>query len=396
LQVGLWCAHLAEINAEPFPPETIAALRRGVEFLAALTDPQTGAVPNFGANDGAQVFPLTTCAFGDYRPTLALASATLTTAPQPDGPWQEAALWFGGPPPEAAPNRTAAAPREFPDSGLHLVSGRRASALIRAAHFRSRPGHADQLHLDLRWRGREVVCDAGSFLYAGHPPWDNGLALAEAHNTLRIDGEEPMRRAGPFLWLDWAQARVIGRWVSPASRLEVFAAEHTGYLRLGIIHRRTLARAKDNLWLVVDDVIGAGSHTATLPWLMPDDPLATLEANTQSLLLSDADVSLRVETADPRARVRRSLYRQGHAIAGEIPRHSSEVWGWRSPTYAVREPALSFVAETTGALPLRLISWFLFDGARRAPLQTEWAPPGEGLCAIRSLSYAGETLQIAT
>jgi hypothetical protein len=107
-------------------------------------------------------------------------------------------------------------------------------------------------------------------------------------------------------------------------------------------------------------------------------------------------MSLRVETAAPGARVRCALHRKGLRIAGDIIRYPSPIWGWRSPTYALREPALSFVAEIVGPLPLRLISWFMFAGVRRAPLQATWAAPGEGTCALRSLTYNAETLQIGS
>jgi hypothetical protein len=129
---------------------------------------------------------------------------------------------------------------------------------------------------------------------------------------------------------------------------------------------------------------------------MPDDPTAALETDSRCLRLSAIEASLRVEAANPAARVRRSLYRQGEMIAGDILRYPSPVWGWRSPTYAVREPALSLAAEIAGSLPLRLISWFMFDGVRRAPLRVEWAVPGGGLCALRSITHEGETLQIGS
>ena len=81
-------------------------------------------------------------------------------------------------------------------------------AYLRAARFTGRPGHADQLHLDLWWCGLNVAQDAGTYLYNAPPPWDNALARSEVHNTLVVNGLEQMTRAGRFLYLERAQARV--------------------------------------------------------------------------------------------------------------------------------------------------------------------------------------------
>jgi hypothetical protein len=393
LQAGLWCARLADINGEPLPPEPLACLRRAAEFLAALTDPKTGAAPNFGANDGAQILPLTACDFADQRPTLHLAAVTLGLSPQAPGPWQEASIWFGAPRPDGAQPSDEAPRSDFENAGIYLARGDQASALLRAARFTSRPSHSDQLHVDLRWRGQAIAIDAGSYLYAAPPPWDNGLALTAAHNTLRLDGEEPMQRAGPFLWLQWAQARVLGRWSSPGGALEALAAEHVGYRRLGAVHRRTLVRAGDDLWLVADDLTGAVRRAATLTWLLPDFPSASLDANTLRLHSPAVGLSLQIEAAGSEADVRCALYRMGQLIDGHAPHLPSETWGWRSPTYALREPALTFVAEIEGQLPYRLITWFAFAAAQRQMLQVEWAAPGDELCALRSLTFRGDQLR---
>jgi hypothetical protein len=82
-------------------------------------------------------------------------------------------------------------------------------AYLRLAHFKSRPGHADQLHLDLWWRGMNIAMDAGTFSYNNPPPWDNALSTTHVHNTITINGKDQMTRAGQFLWLDWAQAAVV-------------------------------------------------------------------------------------------------------------------------------------------------------------------------------------------
>ena len=93
-------------------------------------------------------------------------------------------------------------------------------ALIRAGRYTRRPFQADQLHVDLWWQGINLARDAGTYLYNGPPPWNNGLAGTAVHNTVTVDHHDQMRRAGRFLWVDWAQAsgRVYSRRVRALRR----------------------------------------------------------------------------------------------------------------------------------------------------------------------------------
>ena len=404
LQAGLWAARLAELNAEPLPVPALDALRRASGFLDALTDRQNGRAPNLGPNDGAQILPLTTCPFDDHRPTLQMARAFFAQPALPPGPWDEACFWLSLAPttapitghgPESALQPPAGS---FPQAGLHFLRGHSSQAALRCAHFSSRPGHSDQLHLDLWWHGMNIARDAGSYFYKAPHPWDNALAAAVAHNTLLVDGLEPMSRAGRFLWLGWDQGVLLGRWRAESGRLEVFAAEHDGYRRLGLSHRRTVARVGDDLWLVVDDLLGKGEHTARGCWLLPDWPSPVLKGERLSLGLSQGYLVLQVEAPGDLMSapiIRQGVYRAGTLIAGEGLPNPCPIWGWYSPTYAFKEAALSLVSEISGPLPLRLLTWLSLGEARGAALAVEWSSPGIGPAAFSRLDLEGEHLEIA-
>jgi hypothetical protein len=119
----------------------------------------------------------------------------------------------------------------------------------------NRPGHADQLHLDLWWRGQNIALDAGTYLYNAAPPWDNALARSLVHNTVTVNGLDQMTRAGRFLWLDWAQASRISRKQAEDGSWERGVAEHTGYRKLGVAHRRVVTAYRENRWLVEDSLL---------------------------------------------------------------------------------------------------------------------------------------------
>ena len=96
LQIALFIDHLLHIKADlSWPPATLDRLRAATQWLWALTDPQSGKVPNLGANDGAYLFPLTQQTFEDYRPVVdAAAKAFLNYDVYRQPELSEMADWF--------------------------------------------------------------------------------------------------------------------------------------------------------------------------------------------------------------------------------------------------------------------------------------------------------------
>ncbi len=417
LQTALWALRLARQAGQPFPRKSRLRLAAATNWLLALTDPQTGRVPNLGANDGAYLFPATVCPYEDYRPVLQAASLAFLGAPAfAPGPWDEMSEWFrvGGPQPKAEVLKGRAGarhaglegrdlhppawekPGEFPGEGLAASmppakedrrrSTRTASrepspspglpliirhgslashAYLRAARFNHRPGHADQLHVDLWWQGLNIALDPGTYLYNARPPWQNALASAFHHNTLTINGQDQMTPAGRFLYVDWAQARLLER--TSAS----ITAEHDGYERkLGLIHRRALG-AVDGGWRVRDSVLPAGrSKRLRFQGSPSPDPLFSICVHW---LLPDWSWRLEddiLQVRSPRGWVRLAvscpsiaasdvrLVRAGERLHGSGSARPTH--GWFSPTYGIKEPALSFAIVFRGRVPCEIdSSWSL-------------------------------------
>jgi hypothetical protein len=336
LQLALWARLLGRRLEAPLADAVNERAAAATQWLRKLVDPDSGRTANLGPNDGAYILPLTVQPFADYRPVLQAASrafrAGYTFAP---GAWDEMSLWF-----DLEDKGQANS-----DKGQHPVRLRGANswAYLRAAHFENRPGHADQLHLDLCWRGHNLARDAGSYRYNAPPPWDNALAGTAVHNTVTINGRDQMTRAGRFLWLDWAQAHVLEVGAKRAS------AEHDGYRRLGLIHRRSVAVDGDQ-WTVRDEVLGREQTvTARLHWLLPDWPWALEGGRLQLTSPEGETIALSIKAAG----AQNTLVRAGERLAGELD--FPPILGWYSPTYDLKEPALSFIAEVRGKAPLEFI-----------------------------------------
>lgn len=241
-------------------------------------------------------------------------------------------------------------------------------AYVRAVRFNARPGHADQLHVDLWWRGLNLAQDPGTYFYNAPPPWDNALAGSVVHNTVTIDGQDQMYRAGRFLWLDWAQARVTSYGKASDGSFERLVAQHNGYRRLGVTHQRAVEWQAGN-WLVTDDLLPADDRggmlkvvTARLHWLLPDWPWQiSYEETGQGMVVEikspKGKIHLLLRGKTPSsgdAGLKLQLVRAGEPVYGEGT--VSPILGWYSPTYSMKIPALSLIATMENRPPFGFVT----------------------------------------
>jgi len=357
LQLALWMQTLTQLpGAAPLPQATLSRLASATNWLWALTDPKTGRVPNLGSNDGAHIMPLSGQPFHDYRPVVQAAARAFLGKPLfPPGPWDELSTWLSLP-----SENTLDVPLPQPQAAdMPRLENAQSRAFMHTAHFSDRPSHADQLHVDLWWQSENIALDAGTYAYNAPPPWDNPLSASSIHNTLTINGQDQMLRAGRFLWLNWAQAQRIEERHDADGHLLGLTAQHDGFCRLGFIHRRTLTALQNGDWCV-DDLLTPtykklpkSPNKARLSWLLPDWPWS-FEGNTLALKSPLGKVLLTVKGAEHIA-----LVRSGKCIYGNM--NPQPFWGWHSPTYGVKLPALMLIAEKQAYVKLFFTSLFHFD-----------------------------------
>ncbi len=367
LQLGLWAKTIEKGIGDPISNAIKEKLAAATEWLGTLLDEESGRVPNLGPNDGAYIFPLSVLPFEDYRPTLQAASlAFQDKATLKVGIWDEMALWLEmktpSPPSSGTARADAALSRALKqnNSPIRLV-GKYTWAYFRAAEFKERPGHADQLHLDIWWRGLNVAQDAGSYLYIAPAPWDNALASARVHNTVTVNEHEPMTRAGRFLWLDWAQTRILSQKRTKEDRLITATAQHDGYSKLGVLHRREMTW-NVNRWVATDHLLPTKEtekeFRVRLHWLLPD---WDWQIDSQKLRIEspygEIEIAVDVSVGDL---VELKLFREGMLVHGSG--EGDAIMGWASPTHGVKVAALSFVADAKGPLPITMTSAWTFPG----------------------------------
>ncbi len=359
LQSYAWAIRLGDVCGRPFSAEVQDRYRRAAQFLYQLTDAQSGRAPNYGSNDGAVLFRLDSCAFADHRPTLALACwLSEKRRLYPPGAQDESMLWLCGEEPFAEEvDPPARIDLAASSGGYYTLRAGETWGMIRCAEYRDRPAQADMLHLDLWWRGANIVADPGTYSYNSPSPWNNGLSGTGAHNTVQVDGLDQMTRGPRFTWFHWNRGRVIRRWVDETGSLKLFEGEHDGYEhQLDLVHRRALMLVDGRLWIVVDDVKGAGAHQVSAHWLFPEAQIRSRSNRSFNLCSAVGDFTV-------------SFF--NFPLGGEQADMTFEVvqgagdslYGWFSSRYFQKEPALGIVAASHCHLPARIVTLISFDAA---------------------------------
>ena len=369
----LWAVRLGDAVGRPFSPALRGRLAKSADLLYQLQDEATGRLPNYGHHDGALVLPLDNGDARDYRSALQAAHyLTDGTRLYPDGPWDEALFWLFGPEAVRAPvDSRARVDLRAGEGGYHTLRGAGGFAFVHCGPFKDRPSQSDLLHVDLWWRGQNVAIDAGTYSYNAPAPWDVGLSSAACHNTVTVDGVDPMRRAGKFLWVPRVEGVDAGRRVSKRGGLACWEGWHDGYARrLGsfVRHRRALLRVGGEHWVVVDDLDARGPHRYRLHWLLNDWPHArSFRPDSAGGGDGGAFASVALDTPAGPYAVRLGTF-QGRAEASVVRADPEGPRGWHSPAYLKREPALS-VALTRDARSARF--WTVFGPSGYAATTTD-------------------------
>jgi asparagine synthase (glutamine-hydrolysing) len=379
MQVYLLATAFARANRDKVPASWLGAMERSLDFLYAHQNEHDGRLPNYGANDGSRPIPLASADFGDFRPVLqALSVATRGERIYPTGPWDETSLWLFGPEtaklPLRSPTRTSVS---FAHTGHHVL---RADTVGNFGSFRcgtiiDRFSQIDMLHLDVWWRGQNVLVDGGSFRYNGANRWHNHFVRTESHNTVKVDGKDQMVHFRQFKTLYWTQANLLR--FEDTVEWTLVEGEHYGYQRdRGCTHRRSVLFVKDDLWVVADTLIGAGKHEATLQWLGGEFPWK-LDDRAACMTLQTPEGPFRVQVLDEEA----APIPGATIVTGQ----DSPPRGWLARYYGRKVAIPSLVLKVASALPMTLVSVLSGQNATPRMLPTgEWeVATGTGVVRFR-------------
>lgn len=168
----------------------------------------SGNMPNYGSNDGALIFPVTSCNYRDFRPVINSVYALITGKQlYGSGKYQEELIWFADKKLENYKMQDILRQSsQFSNAGLYTLRNKKSWAMIVLNEYHSRPAHLDQLHFDLWIDNQNVLCDAGTYSYASE--LGRTLIQNESHNTVQITGVRQMNTYGPFMIYDWTHSKI--------------------------------------------------------------------------------------------------------------------------------------------------------------------------------------------
>ncbi len=327
-----WAIQLGRINGRELSNALVESVGRATSWLGQFVNADNGRVPNYGANDGANVLPLSCSDYLDYRPTLQAAEATCNMASQlAPGSWSEKTLWLTG----RVPTNSAKTTKEdrwiAKTGGYYVMRGPNSLLMTRATCYRDRPGQCDQLHIDLWIAGFNILRDAGSFRYFHEDPLiKNYFYSVAAHNTIQIGNLEQMTKGPNFLWFNWPQASAF----FDEGELRCNATFTTA---AGYSHFRNVSRDRDS-YTVVDSTESGEAFTAR--WrLAPELEWRQLDATSFSTQLPELG-SLRLKFESD----------------SDLPIKVSLTQSWESLYYAEKTPCPAIeVTNPSGSLTTRVM-----------------------------------------
>ncbi len=145
-------------------------------------------------------------------------------------------------------------------------------------------GHADGLSFILHYRGNPVLVDPGTFVYNASPFWRRYFRSSTAHNTIRIDGKDPVEPLETF------------RWSSPLKieQEPPISGERWRLLRGAVfwgrfVHRRFLIHVMGEGIIVLDHVDGTGEHE--LEWRVHFEPGWTVRQEASDSLTAELETN---------------------------------------------------------------------------------------------------------
>lgn len=342
IQTYTWSLRLGQLNDDVFDQRLQERLRQSVLFLYSNQDRYTGRLPNYGNNDGTLLLPLSCSEYLDYRPQLNAMNYVLCEHRlYPEGWHDEDLLWLCGRDALKAPvKQPEFVSSSFETGGYYTIRTQDSFAMIRCASYRDRPMQADMLHLDLWWKGYNILCDAGTFSYNTASDWIGYFSGTCSHNTISINAKDQMDKGARFLWYNWTKSKKIQSFQQKG--IQYFEGEHYGYHPL--IHRRTVIQFQD-VWVVIDDVKGRFGEE---PCEVSQHWLFEVEAD----LLPGLTVKLNTAAGGWSLQVLDGRGGQGKLYYGE----ETPPRGWRSLYYGVKDPCHQFIRTLSALEATRLVT----------------------------------------
>jgi uncharacterized heparinase superfamily protein len=121
--------------------------------------------------------------------------------------------------------------------------------------------HNSRMSFELFAYDKSFIIDPGAYIYTADKEMRNLFRSTKYHNTVVVDGEEQNRFDEDALFAMGFDATVkVNRWLV-TENCDLLDAEHNGYSRLNVVHRRQIYFNKEEkYWVIKDMLTGEGGY----------------------------------------------------------------------------------------------------------------------------------------
>lgn len=267
IQLLTWAISIAHQHEEKFNETVYHRSYASLKLLLHSQDAVSGQLPNYGANDGSLFFQWNDEAFRNYRHSLDTLHFLLTSANVYEIPFEDR-QWFGvsGGMKLFSPISVSEGVFSFAKGGIYGFRNNELLVWVNCVMYHNRPSQADALHLDVWFRGKNILRDGGSYLYNTSKELVKYFFGTESHNTIMVGEHDQMVKGPRFIWFDWSEA-VTAKW-KEESEEKIFLGTVKVYRQLGyVIHQREVRiNSSTNSLSVADKITGAKGRVFRQLW----------------------------------------------------------------------------------------------------------------------------------
>lgn len=261
---------LFEKNNQQFSSFVYEKAYKSLNFLYQCMQDENGWLPNYGSNDGALFFPLADTDYRDYRPQLNTLHETLTgKALFRNDEIREDYNWLKGKVigTQFEPLTKKEGVQSFDIGGFYLCRNSEFFTFIRCGNHKDRPAQADNLHIDIWYKGENILRDSGTYKYNTDLEKLNYFMGSRSHNVVMVDGHSQMLKGGRFIWYYWTQIKKA-QWKETSTEY-IFTGEIKAFnfLNKKASHKRIIKINKEHTeWVVTDLLKGLDKRSKKQIW----------------------------------------------------------------------------------------------------------------------------------
>lgn len=263
---------LTEVHNKKFSLLIYERAKKSLDFLYQCLQEENGHLPNYGSNDGALFFPFSNLNYRDYRPQLNTLHLILyNTYLYENKDIVEDSFWFKT---KLNLSHQTIKPLQkkqgiitYPIGGYYMIRENDTLTFIKCGSYKDRPAHADNLHIDIWYKGLNVLRDSGTYKYNTEKEYQDYFTGSASHNTVTVGGHSQMLKGNRFIWYFWSQA-IFGN-LSETEDKYIFKGKISAFrfLNQKATHERIIIKHKNNnTWIVNDSVEGLRSEEKNQIW----------------------------------------------------------------------------------------------------------------------------------